>query len=415
MSFRFLHAADLHLASPLRGLRARDETLAQRLENASRHAFSALVRRAIEAEAAFLIIAGDVFDGQWRDYSIGLFYAAELEKLSQARIPVYVLRGNHDAESIVTKALRLPSSVREFSTRKAETFLAEHVPVALHGRGFSEREAREDLAQGYPAPIPGRFNIGVLHTSLDGREGHAPYAPTTPAILSAKGYDYWALGHVHAYEQVSSDPAIIYPGVLQARHIGETGAKGAVLVTVDDALRISDIERVIVDVARFERVAVDLTGASEHDEALSRIDLALDAAASEAEGRPVVVRLRLFGETPLHLAFQSQRTYLEAEVQGAAQKASGDVLLESLRVETKLPAMAHADDAEPSLDVDAIVSGALHEPGLPGELQQALSSLRSKLPPEVLEQLRLDDPQTLGDLLGEAREVILGRLQGSRR
>jgi exonuclease SbcD len=415
MSFRFLHAADLHLASPLRGLRARDEALGQRLESASRQAFSELVRRAIDAEAAFFIIAGDVFDGQWRDYSIGLFYAAELEKLSQSGIPVYVLRGNHDAESIVTKSLRLPSSVYEFSTRRAQTFLAEHVPVALHGRGFSEREVREDLAQGYPLPVPGRFNIGVLHTSLDGREGHAPYAPTTPAILSAKGYDYWALGHVHAFEKVSSDPAIVYPGVLQARHIGETGAKGAVLVSVDEALRISDIERVIVDVARFERVNVDLTGATEHEDALSRIDRALDAAASDADGRPVVVRLRLWGETPLHLAFQSQRAYFEAEVQGAAQKASGDVLLESLGVETKLPASALAYDAEPSLDIEAIVSGALREPGLSGELQQALLSLRTKLPPEVLEQLRLDDPQTLGDLLGEAREVILGRLQGSQR
>ena len=107
------------------------------------------------------------------------------------------------------------------------------------------------LVRGYPPPRSGSFNVGVLHTSLDGREGHARYAPTSVAELAARGYDYWALGHVHAYEEVSQDPWMVFPGNLQGRNVRETGPKGAVLVEVADALRVAHVERLVLDEARW--------------------------------------------------------------------------------------------------------------------------------------------------------------------
>ena len=64
--------------------------------------------RTIEERAAFLIIAGDVFDGDWRDYSTGLFFTREIARLGRAGIPTYAVRGNHDAESRITRRLDLP-------------------------------------------------------------------------------------------------------------------------------------------------------------------------------------------------------------------------------------------------------------------------------------------------------------------
>ncbi len=158
MRFTFIHAADLHLGSPLTGLSMRDETVAKRFAAASREAFTALVTQAIEQDVAFVLIAGDVYDGDWKDTSIGLFFNREVARLDRAGIPVLLIKGNHDAESEVTKAISLPNNVREFSSRKAETHFLEEWKVAVHGRSFSDRVVTENMALTYPPPEPGWFS-----------------------------------------------------------------------------------------------------------------------------------------------------------------------------------------------------------------------------------------------------------------
>ena len=119
MAFSFLHCADLHLGSPFLGLALKDEALAARFAAASREAFSALVDAALAEKVAFVLIAGDVYDGEWRDTSIGLFFNREMGRLARAGIPVYLVRGNHDAASEVTKSITLPRSVHEFPSNRA--------------------------------------------------------------------------------------------------------------------------------------------------------------------------------------------------------------------------------------------------------------------------------------------------------
>jgi DNA repair protein SbcD/Mre11 len=208
MNFRFLHAADLHLGSPFLGLAQKDDGVAARFASASRSAFESLITEALEADVSFVVIAGDIFDGEWKDASIGLFFNRQLARLSNRNISTYILRGNHDAESLVTRSLIWPERVFEFSSRRPETHRINDLRVALHGRGFPHREVVENYALDYPEPVAGWFNIGVLHTAC-GRAGHENYAPCTVADLAARGYDYWALGHVHAYEIVSRDPWIV--------------------------------------------------------------------------------------------------------------------------------------------------------------------------------------------------------------
>ena len=119
---------------------------------------------------------------------------------------------------------------RELSTRQAESAVFEHLGAAVHGMGYPSPRVEGSLLDGYPAPLPNLFNIGLLHTAVDGRPGHARYAPCSVAELVNKGYEYWALGHVHHREVLHRDPWLVFPGNLQGRHMRETGPKGATLV-----------------------------------------------------------------------------------------------------------------------------------------------------------------------------------------
>jgi DNA repair exonuclease SbcCD nuclease subunit len=125
VGFTFLHAADLHLGSPFTGLALRDAKLAERFANAGREAFSELVSRAIDLNIAFVVIAGDVYDGDWKDNSIGLFFNRQLARLDRAGIRTFLLKGNHDAESVITKSISLPDSVFQFPSGRAKTFQLE--------------------------------------------------------------------------------------------------------------------------------------------------------------------------------------------------------------------------------------------------------------------------------------------------
>jgi DNA repair exonuclease SbcCD nuclease subunit len=146
MDFTFLHAADLHLGSPLSGLALKDEDVARRFAAASREAFSDLVTQSIEAGVRFAVIAGDIYDGEWRDNSIGLIFNRQIARLARADIPVFTVKGNHDAASVVTKTIPLPANVTEFPTNRAKTHRIEELKVALHGRSFQDRSANENYA-----------------------------------------------------------------------------------------------------------------------------------------------------------------------------------------------------------------------------------------------------------------------------
>lgn len=175
--FRFIHAADLHLDSPLKGLSERPGAPVEELRGASRKALDRLVEIAISEKVHFVVLSGDIYDQDWKDYNTGLFFRLKMAQLDGAGIHVYLISGNHDAASIITKRLSLPEKVKTFSSRSAETHEVPDLPVAIHGMSFPNRAVTDNLVPRYPDPIPARFNIGLLHTSLAGAPGHDTYAP----------------------------------------------------------------------------------------------------------------------------------------------------------------------------------------------------------------------------------------------
>lgn len=412
---RFFHAADLHVDSPLRGLDRYEGAPAERLRGATRRALENLATACIEERVAFLLLAGDVFDGAWKDYSTGLFFCNQMTRLREAGIAVVLVRGNHDAQSEVVKALRLPENVHELSAKKPETFGVPGTNVVVHGQSFAKRVTSDDLASRYPDRTAGALNVGLLHTSVDGREGHEPYAPTSIATMRAKGYDYWALGHVHAREVLSEDPWVVFPGNLQGRHARETGAKGASLVTIEDG-HVASVAHRAFDVVRWERVVADVSDASDVLDAVDRIRVALADHASSAGDRVVAARLFVTGATKANAAIRRDLDRFTGELRAAAADMLGDaVWIEKVKVETR----SLFDLAQVREEASAVGHLARRLAAIKADeteiasLAAVLAELDKRLPAELREgeaALTLSDPATIRAFVEEVEATLLPRL-----
>ena len=413
--FRFLHAADVHLDSPLVGLDRYESAPVHAVRSATRRAFENLVALAIGEEVAFVLLAGDLYDGDWKDYRTGLFFVEQMAKLREAQIPVFVVAGNHDAASQLTKNLRPPDNVHFFSTRKPETRFVEALDVAIHGQGYATREITADLAAAYPAADGRLFHIGLLHTSLDGRPGHAPYAPTSSQLLAQKGYHYWALGHVHKREVVSHDPWVVFPGNLQGRHARETGPKSCTLVTVENGA-VKHVEERPVDVLRWAVCRVNAEGVSSTGEVLDCVARAITSEVDRSDGLALAVRIEVSGPAVCHdeIAADPDRWAQEARAL-AAGLGSADVWIEKVRFATERPVdlahLATRDDAIGSLIRD--IASSAGDPAEIEALRASLADVRGVLPRELLDGDDAVDPQapeTLAHMVVEARELLLARI-----
>lgn len=356
-SFHFIHAADIHLDSPLHGLARYEGLPFEEVRNATRAAFDNLVSFACDEAVDFMLIAGDLFDGDWKDMSTGLYFARAMGKLAAAEIPVYLLAGNHDAVSVLTKPLRWPDNVHQFKSRRPETHRLAHLNVAIHGQSFANAQVTDNLAAGYPDPLENHFNIGVLHTALTGHEGHATYAPCSVDELRAKRYDYWALGHVHDHAIHAERPHVVFPGNLQGRHIRETGPKGAVHVEVEDGV-VTRLRHVPLDTLRWARVDVDCSGAQTLDDVDTATRQALARHhAVHSEGRPMVARVVLGGRTPLAGALQERRARHRDEVCALAAGVAPDLWIEKVQLDVSPPAVPPVKDGVAE-DFMAMLEGA---------------------------------------------------------
>ena len=382
-SFRFIHTGDIHLDSPLKGLSGQQGAAAERIRTATRTAFENLISQAIEDEVNFVIIAGDLYDGDWRDYQTGLFFVKQMGRLAQAKIPVFLLYGNHDAESQITRKLTLPTNVSVFSARKAETFRLPHLNVALHGQSFRQRDITDNLVPAYPPPVAGCFNIGVLHTGLGGMPGHANYAPCAIEDLTNKGYDYWALAHVHQAAILHERPHVVFCGNLQGRHIRESGPKGASLVTVEDG-QVGEISPLHVDCVRWIHLPVPVNQCTAVTDAVDRVRQAIEEAVErDAQGRLLACRIELIGQTGLHGELLASADHLLAEAKSAALGLGEEVAwIERLVVATASPEAAAARK-DALGDLQRIIESAGSDAELQARLATDLGDLVRKLPHDI--------------------------------
>jgi predicted phosphodiesterase len=379
--FKFLHAADIHLDSPMHGLPSYIGVPVEEVRGATREALKNLVKLAIEEEVSFVVISGDLYDGKWEDMSTGLFFCREMARLGTKGIDVFLIYGNHDAESKITKKLPLPPNVRDFGFRKAETLIHEPTKTALHGRSYKDPAMFENLAAGYPPRVEGSFNIGLLHTALAGKPtNHEPYAPCTVAELAAREYDYWALGHVHDFAIVSRAPYIVFSGNLQGRGVRETGAKGGVLVTVDDGT-ISDVQHVPLDAVRWTQVEVNLAGCCSNNDLQTATRIALSATI-DALGwpGPLMCRIVMTGETEMNDLLGRSDLTLRDDIRALAAQFGDHVWIEKIIIDTSPVPASVGTLASEADEMVMLFDAGLEDPALMALLDSELTEFSNRIP-----------------------------------
>lgn len=422
MTRKILHCADIHLDSPLQKLGTYEHAPIDRIRGASRRALESMVNLAVEQSVDLVVIAGDLYDGDWHDQNTGLFFVAQSNRLVQAGIPVVVIRGNHDAANVMTSSLPLPrnpdGSEIMLGCERVDQRMFEDKGLAVHGRSFRTRAETENLASEYPAPVSGMFNIGLLHTSLTGAEGHDPYAPCTPAQLTDKQYDYWALGHVHARSEFTlpSGTPIHFSGNLQGRHIRETGPKGCLIVDVDHRNQCTTQFHPL-DVVRWETCALQLDGLNHLDGVTDAFQAWLQKAISDAGDRLLVVRVEFQGTTEIDQLLRRKLKQVRASLQAVAVSHGQDrVWLEDCKIRTNAPARtAHTIDLDGPLEsLKAVIQELRSDPKVSDVVQHELRSLLRKLPAELneLDALPTDRSQWTDELVESAAAEVYGRLNG---
>jgi len=413
--FCFIHTADIHLDSPLKGLERYEGAPVEEIRGATRKAFVNVVDFAISEQVAFVIIAGDLYDGDLKDYQTALFLARQMQRLNKAEIRVFIASGNHDAASVITKKLKMPENVKFFSTRKPETFLLDDLRVAIHGQGYANQAVEDNLAANYPGAMEGYFNIGVLHTALTGRVGHEPYAPCKIDDLKSKKYDFWGLGHVHAREVISEDPWILFPGNLQGRHIKETGPKGATLVTVEDMV-VDSVQHHDFDVIRWDHIEVDVSEPKYGHEVVNVVKKSLEKKLDPDDDRIFAIRLTIIGRTEAHAELVLNQELYQNQIRAASFEIGENIWLEKIRFKTRtvidLASIKEHDDpiAELLKYIQAMrAAGTMDEK----MLQDEFGDLRSKLPAEykkMEDALDFDNPKSLVGLLDEVEQFLIPKL-----
>ena len=403
----FIHASDLHLDSPLKGLEDYDGAPdLEEIRSASRQALINLVDYTIEQQVPLLLFAGDLYDGDWPDFETGLFFSHQMQRLSQAGVQVAIVCGNHDAQNKMTKTLVMPDNVKILSARKPETILYQDIRTAVHGQSYAMAETTQNLAADYPDPKDGMLNIGLLHCLISGTTGHQRYAPCSLDELASKGYDYWALGHVHDHKVLREQPLIIYPGCCQGRHVKEIGPKGCVHVEYDNGL--FSYEFVRLDIVQWMMVSADLSGVTTMAQAADKFAQALESQLADTDGRVCCVRAVMRGRTSLHGRLAVEPAELNATIRATAAAVSQQrVWVEKVRIETGT-----------ELDLDTLAQTAtpqgellryMQELDSTSDLELDFTALKSKLAGSGIDVPIENDPE----FLNGAKDILISLLTGA--
>lgn len=395
MAFRFIHTADIHLDSPLRSLSLRDEELGNLIGNASRTVLSRIIDLAIEEQVNAVIIAGDLYDGSQTSMKTARFLSMELKRLDDANITCFIIRGNHDAASTITHELTLPQNVTVFKTRAGvETIKTNTLNIAIHGISFKDKTAPDSLLPLYKAPLADHTNIGLMHTSLDGQNGHDPYAPCSVKDLQNVDFNYWALGHIHK-RQVIEDKAkkstIVMPGIPQGRDINENGYKSVTLVTVADDGSISLDEKPI-SLAQFDPIAVDVSGIESWDDIVPKIENAMMLAKDKALSQHLVARIELIGATPLNWRLINDSRLFE-EIKLISERV-GNMWIDKFLVHTTA-VIEGSNMADPTSELALIMA----------DIAQNRSDIRDFIK-ETASSLRNDPQLGLNSLMGTDEDAF---------
>ena len=304
--YRFVHAADLHLDSPFRGLTAAAPEQAEALRRATFEAYDQIVELCIDQQVDALLVAGDIFDSADNSLGAQLQFRDGLIRLAERGIRSFICHGNHDPLDGWHAGLDWPDHAYRFGETVTSVPLRADDPRSplVYGVSYPVRDVQQNLIPTFPQREAGRPAIGLLHANVGGNPDHGSYAPCSIDDLTATGYDYWALGHVHTRQILRTPqdgaPVIAYPGSPQGRHPNERGPRGVYVVEMDQHGVVTDPIFHSVDVVRWAMPDLAIDGLHDDQELLDTLETTIQAELDAADGRNLVYRVRLSGRGELH-------------------------------------------------------------------------------------------------------------------
>jgi DNA repair exonuclease SbcCD nuclease subunit len=406
--FRFVHAADVHLDTPFAAIGRAAPAIAERLRDASLEAFDALVRMAIEREAAFVVFAGDLHDAADRGVRSQLRFLRGVERLGECGIRVFVAHGNHDPLDGWSAMRRAPANLTVFGAEAVEAhpvMRGGDMLAQVYGISYPRRDVTANLSLLFRRQDTSGLHVGVLHCNVGAQPDHLAYSPCSIADLTAAGMDYWALGHIHRHLRLAEGrPWIVYPGSLQAGKSSEVGPRGAVLVEAAGSA-VERVDFVELDRIRFTQVEIDIS--NETDLHSLRGTILKQAVREE---RDLLLTVQLSGRGPLHrdLRRPGALADLVRDVRDELGVASPfvwvDRILDQTRPELDRETIRRRGDF--SSDLTRLVDGLRADP-------EALRSLAATL--STAAQFDAEGPEDLESLLREAEERALDLLESEQQ
>lgn len=381
---RFVHAADLHLDAPFKGVDASDPRVREALLASTYEALERVVDVCLDHEVDFLVLAGDVYNAGEPSLRAQFAFREACERLAEAGVRVFVARGNHDATATGMR-LPLPDNVHEFSAAEVDRVSFERedgATCAIYGRSFRTSAEKANFAAAFRRQASDAFAIGVLHTNVGGRPGHEPYAPCSLEDLRAAGMDYWALGHIHKPEVLGSSPEIVYPGCTQGLNPNESGVRGCRLVT----LEAGGVTSSFISTASivWDQATVDASELVVAEDLLDALTRQVDLLSAAGEGRPAIVRLTLTGRSPAHAVLARPGALVDIVAEISASSIGRDPWVWVDRV---------SDRTRPTIDLESIREGQ----DLAGDLVRLADALAG-------------DETAGADFIGAVASPLLARL-----
>lgn len=420
MVFRFIHTADIHLDSPLKTLAGRNEDLADIIGEASRIVLSRIVDMCIQEQVHALIISGDLYDGGHTSMKTARFLINQLQRLDTAQIKTFLIRGNHDAESKITRELTFPPSVHLFDTRGGTVLLKDekaHYPIAFHGVSFGKGHILESLLPKFKNAVPDVFNIGLLHTSFNGSPSHDVYAPCTEKELRDKGFQYWALGHIHKrFSYQTGECAIVMPGIPQGRDINEDGVKTVTLGMVDD-YGVLTLEERAVSLAEFSRISIHLENETDWHNMLSLVEEKLSQKREECLSDILISRISFTGST--ELSWRMRRDAHDVLLNDILVRVERfeKTYLDKIEIHCEPPVTEHMNKADTGIELREIIEqDIVTSDHFKKDIKTLAQALQSQLPADIRNLFGNSEKELekqIQDWTQDGVEYVLSALQQS--
>ena len=233
---KFIHFADAHLDSPFRGLSFLPSEEFNQIYQAADQSLTNIVDLALKENVDLVLIAGDTFDSSTPSPRAQLFFAQQIKRLTDKNIQVVMIFGNHDhmkQEDLLVNSnpyFKLLGNEEKIEKVSFKTKTGFEYDVA--GFSYLNNHITHDMLQFFPEKSQ-NYIFGLMHAQVKALAKN-DYAPFTIRDMQNLNYDYFALGHIHARNNLSEQPLIVYPGNIQGRHINEMGEKGCYLGEVDE-------------------------------------------------------------------------------------------------------------------------------------------------------------------------------------